>query len=65
MKYGIKVGDLVKYKSSYVGPSKSRGKKMGLVLKMFKCSTGREIHVVWSNGAITMTSVHLLRKVIL
>ena len=65
MKYGIRVGDLVKYKSSYVGPSKSRGKKMGLVLKMFKCSTGREIHVVWSSGAITMTSVHLLRKVIL
>ena len=66
MKYGIRVGDIVKYKSSYIGPGKSnRGKKMGLVLKMFKCSTGREIHVVWSNGAITMTSVHLLRKVVL
>jgi hypothetical protein len=62
MKTRIRIGDLVKYKYQY-GQRKGKEYKMGIAIKALKCSSGREIHVIWSNGAITWTSVHLLRKV--
>lgn len=65
MKTRIRVGDLVKYNERHSEAFQRQEYKMGIVIKMFKCSSGREIHVVWANGALTHTSVHLLRKVIL
>ena len=65
MKTRIRVGDLVKYKQRHSEAFQRQEYKMGIAIKMFKCSSGREIHVVWSNGALTHTSVHMLRKVML
>jgi hypothetical protein len=65
MKFGIKVGDLVKYNVRHSEAFQRQEYKMGIAIKMLKCSSGREIHVVWSNGALTHTSVHFLRKVML
>ncbi len=65
MKTRIRVGDLVKYKQRHSEAFQRQEYKMGIAIKMFKCSYGREIHVVWSNGALTHTNVYMLRKVML
>jgi hypothetical protein len=63
MKTRIKVGDLVKYKERYLTNYHKVSYKMGIAIKMFKCSAGREIHIIWSNGSLTQTNVNLLRRV--
>ena len=61
MKYRVRVGDLVKYKVHY----SSDVKQLGLVLKKSKAGAGMtELSVMWNTGAITQTSLHMLRKVI-
>lgn len=63
MKISIKTGDLVRYKERYSTRYHKGGYKIGIAIKMFKCYSGKEIHIAWSNGSLTQTSVHLLRKV--
>ena len=66
MKYRVRVGDLVKYKigSKYIYGGRG-GKEIGLVLRKAKAGAGMtELSVMWNTGAITQTSLHMLRKVI-
>lgn len=66
MKYRVRVGDLVKYKigSKYIYGGRG-GKEIGLVFRKTKAGAGMtELSVMWNTGAITQTSLHMLRKVI-
>ena len=63
MKYAIRTGDLVCYKGRYSASKNKDLFKIGLVTKMTKCSLGRQLTILWNNGNITETSVHLLRKI--
>tara|TARA_B100000963_G_scaffold292485_1_gene262746 strand:+ start:369 stop:557 length:189 start_codon:yes stop_codon:yes gene_type:complete len=61
MKYRVRVGDLVKYKVHYT----SEKKQIGLVLRKNKAGAGMtELSILWNSGAITQTSLHMLRKII-
>ena len=66
MKYRVRVGDLVKYKigSKYIHGGRGE-KEIGLVLRKSKAGAGMtELSIMWNTGAITQTSLHMLRKVI-
>ena len=63
MKFAIRTGDLVCYKGQYAENKGKKYYKIGLVTKMTKCSLGRQLTILWNNGNITETSVHLLRKI--
>ena len=63
MKYAIRTGDLVCYKGQYAENKGKQYYKLGLVTKMTKCSLGRQLTILWNNGNITETSVHLIRKI--
>ena len=63
MKYAIMTGDLVCYKGQYAENQGKQYYKLGLVTKMTKCNLGRQLTILWNNGNITETSVHLIRKI--
>jgi hypothetical protein len=63
VKFAIRTGDLVCYKGRYSANKNKDHFKIGLVTKMTKCSLGRQLTILWNNGNITETSVHLLRKI--
>ena len=63
MKFAIRTGDLVRYKGHYSANKNKEHFNIGLVTKMTKCSLGRQLTILWNNGNITETSVHLLRKI--
>jgi len=63
VKFAIRTGDLVCYKGQYAENKGKQYYKIGLVTKMTKCSLGRQLTILWNNGNITETSVHLLRKI--
>ena len=63
MKYAIRTGDLVCYKGQYAEHKGKQHYRLGIVTKMTKCSLGRQLTILWNNGNITETSVHLLRKI--
>lgn len=63
MKYAIRTGDLVCYKGQYTENKGKQHYRLGLVTKMTKCNLGRQLTILWNNGNITETSVHLIRKI--
>ena len=63
MKFAIRTGDLVRYKGHYASNKNKNHYNIGLVTKMTKCSLGRQLTILWNNGNITETSVHLIRKI--
>ena len=63
MKYAIRTGDLVCYKGNYAENKGKQYFKLGLVTKMTQCNLGRQLTILWNNGRITETSVHLIRKI--
>ena len=63
MKYAIRTGDLVCYKGQYAENKGKQHYRLGLVTKMTKCSLGRQLTILWNNGNITETSVHLVSKI--
>ena len=63
MKFIIRVSDLVCYKGHYASNKGKTTYKLGLVTSMTKCSLGKELTILWNNGSMTETSVHLVRKI--
>ena len=63
MKFAIRTGDLVRYKGHYASNKNKNHYNIGLVTKMTKCSLGRQLTILWNNGNITETSVHLVSKI--
>ena len=63
MKFAIRTGDLVRYKGQYAENKGKQYYNIGLVTKMTKCSLGRQLTILWNNGNITETSVHLVSKI--
>ena len=63
MKFAIRTGDLDRYKGQYAENKGKQYYNIGLVTKMTKCSLGRQLTILWNNGNITETSVHLVSKI--